>query len=129
MRNLWLALCLSLGLAPAQGQPFTMPPPAGIIVTAPYGKSTVQVKVTIAVTSTFQTALAASSLRLGCLIQNNGTHTMYVFFGTSTPADLTTSIQLAAGQAVQCSTATGGIATDLIQITGTSGDVAVVSSQ
>lgn len=129
MRKLALALSSLLLCSAAQAQPFTMPPPAGIEVTAPYGKTSTQTKITIAVTNTFQTALAASTLRLGCFIQNNGTHTMYVFFGSSTPADLTTSIQLSAGQAVICSTGTGGVATDAILITGTANDVAVVSSQ
>ena len=33
MRSLWLALCLAiLGIAPAQAQNFSMPPPAGVVV-------------------------------------------------------------------------------------------------
>ena len=34
---------------------------------------------TISVTNTFQSALAASTTRRGCWIQNQGTHTMYLY--------------------------------------------------
>lgn len=92
------------------------------------GKLTTQVKVTISVTNTFQTALAGSGSRSGCLIQNNGTHTMYVFFGSTTPGDTSTSFQLGAGQSISC-LASGVVLTDPILITGTANDVAVVASQ
>lgn len=85
-------------------------------------------KVTIAVTNTYQQALASSGTRKGCLLQNNGTNTAYVFFGTA-PADTTTSFRLTAGQGIAC--AVGGLATlgTEINVTGTAGDVIVVSSQ
>lgn len=89
--------------------------------------TTTEAKVTIAVTNTYQQALAASATRKGCTIQNNGTHIGYVFFG-SVPADTTTSFQLQPGQPISCS---GGsvLLTDAVQITGTAGDIFVVANQ
>lgn len=89
--------------------------------------SSTQIKVTM--TGSFVQALAKAPGRSGCTIQNNGTHTMFIFFGDATPADTTTSFQLAAGQAMNCTM--GGLATitDQALIEGTSSDVAVVSSQ
>lgn len=90
--------------------------------------SNTQAKVTIAMTNTYQQALASNASRKGCLIQNNGANAAYVFFGTA-PADTTTSFKLTTGQALAC--AVGGIATlgTAINVTGTAGDVLVVSSQ
>lgn len=98
------------------------------VVTVDTITSSTQTKLTIAVTNTYQQALASSSSRKGCLLQNNGTHTAYVFFGAA-PADTTTSFQLSAGQGISC--AVGGIATlgTAVNVTGTAGDVIVVSSQ
>ena len=122
----FLALLLT---SPLAAQPFTMPPPGGIVVTAPYGKSTTQAKVTIAVTNTFQVALAANTLRLGCAIQNTGANTAFVFFGSATPADTTTSFRLAQNQSLNCAIGGGAVATDQILVTGTANDVLIVSSQ
>lgn len=124
--------CVTTGTNSCPPVSATNPMPITGTVTAnsdPTGTTSTQVKVTIAVTNTFQTALAASSTRLGCLLQNNGSNAAYVFFGSSTPADLTTSFKLTTGQAISC--AVGGVivATDQIQVTGTANDVLVVSSQ
>lgn len=89
---------------------------------------TTQTSVTIAVTNTFQTALAARASRAGCLIQNNGTNAMYAFFGSGSPTTAK-SFKIAAGGTINCSAAADLIITDLIRITGTSGDVAAVSEQ
>lgn len=97
--------------------------------TRPSGFTTVVAKATIASTNVYQLALAGSNARLGCTIQNNGTHTVYVFFGTAAPSDTTNSIQLAAAQALYCGDVGGTVAIDPVWITGTSGDVVVVNSQ
>lgn len=78
---------------------------------------------TISVTSTFQSIQVSTAGRKGCAVQNNGTHTMYVFFGAIGSATTSNSVQLAGGQSVSC--AVGGIAvlTDQVSITGTSGEV------
>ncbi len=89
--------------------------------------TTTQTKATVAVTNTYIQALASSATRKGCLIQNVGTHTMYVYFGAA-PGDTTTSLQLAPNTAISC--AAGLIVlTDAVQLTGTAGDVAIVASQ
>lgn len=90
--------------------------------------TTTQTKVTIAVTNTYQQALALNAARQGCLLQNEGANTVYVFFG-SAPADTTTSFQLATKQGISCAVGGLGVATDAIQVTGTANDVVVVSSQ
>jgi hypothetical protein len=92
------------------------------------GAST-ETKATIASTNVFQPILPATTKRQACTIQNNGTHVMYVFFGAATPADTTTSFQVASGQAIYCGTVSPGVLPDQVLITGTSGDIAVVNSQ
>lgn len=84
---------------------------------------------TIAVTNTFQAALASSASRRGCVLQNQGTHTMFVFFGAIGSATTGTSLQVAPGQTVSCSNAGGLVLTDAVNVTGTSGDAYVVDSQ
>lgn len=84
---------------------------------------------TIAVTNTFQVALAApSGPRVGCAVQNQGTHVMYVFFGASASATTAKSFQLQAGQIIYCE-APPIILQDIVNITGTAGDAYVVTSQ
>lgn len=99
-----------------------------VTATQPTGTTT-EAKVTVAVTSTYQQALAASATRKGCTIQYiavGGTKG-YVFFG-SAPADTTTSFQLTNGQAINCG-APGVTLTDAVQVTGTGTDIFVVSNQ
>lgn len=99
----------------------------------PTGATSTQAKVTIAAGGTYQTGLAASSTRKGCTIQfaqsNTSTHIGYVFFGTATLSDTTTSFTLTPGQALSC--AAGQIVlTDLIQLTASNtSDVFVISNQ
>lgn len=92
--------------------------------------STTQTSGTISVTNTFQVALAApTGKRNGCLIQNQGANKMFVFFGPSASATLAKSFQLLAGQTISCGTQTDVVVQDIVNITGTSGDAYVVSSQ
>jgi hypothetical protein len=83
---------------------------------------------TIAVTNTFQQALAASSTRKGCTLQNNDTNAMRVFFGAIGSATLTNSFVLAAGQAMSCNVGSV-ILTDAVNITGTATGAYVISNQ
>lgn len=101
------------------------------VITRPYGVTTGNASSTITVTDTFQTVFAASTDTVGrtaCTIQNNGTHTMYVFFGARTSATKDTSLQLAAGQYVLCSSG-NDILKDEVSVTGTSGDKFYAGSQ
>jgi hypothetical protein len=77
---------------------------------------------TIATAGTFQLIQGKTNNRNGCLIQNNGTHPMYVYFGTLTSATTSNSVQLAATQAVSCAINGDLVVQDAISITGTSGD-------
>lgn len=76
---------------------------------------------TIAVTDTFQQVQVASDLRLNCTLQNNGTHTMYVFFGTTANATKAKSWQLSSGAAISTNNNQITISAG-IQVTGTNGD-------
>ena len=76
----------------------------------------------IAVTNTFQLVFSGANLNLvGCTIQNTGTHTEYVYPDIVANAATATSVQLAAGQSLNC-----GVGAWALQktwsITGTSGD-------
>jgi hypothetical protein len=81
--------------------------------------------------STFQSVFAAptgNQRRNACVLQNNGTHTMSVFFGPIASATTGNSVALSAGQSVQCNV--GGIALqDQVSITGTSGDAFYAAQQ
>lgn len=95
------------------------------VVTQPKGVTTGQVNNgTITVTDTFQSVIAASTTttgRLSCALQNQGTHVMYVFFGPIADATKAKSIQLQAGQAVNCNVG-NVVLKDQVSVTGTSGD-------
>lgn len=109
--------CIAGGGTP--GAPSTVTPVGGVTTTA---------NSTIAVTNTFQTAIAASATRLSCTLQNQGTHTMYVFFGALGGASLGASFQLAPGQPISCDSGVM-VATDAVEVTGTAGDAYVVTKQ
>lgn len=61
---------------------------------------------TVAAGGTFQSIIAASGSRLGCLIENPTTATepLYVFFGANGSATTGNSVSLAPGGSVACST-------------------------
>jgi hypothetical protein len=87
---------------------------------------------TITTTSTFQSIWPAQS-RSSCLIQNNGTHTMYVFFGPIASATTAHSYQLTTsatppGQSISCNNGVTVIQ-DQISITGTTADAFYASEQ
>ena len=78
---------------------------------------------TISVTNTFQAALAASTTRRGCWIQNQGTHTMYLYASEANAPTTANSSQVSPGQLYICN----GVGA--VQITGTAGDAYQVVSQ
>lgn len=95
------------------------------VVTQPKPVNTGTYSSTIISTNTFQSVLAASTSttgRVGCLVQNNGSNKMYVFFGPIASALTTNSVQLNAGQTVNCESVGGSVLRDQVSITGTSGD-------
>lgn len=79
---------------------------------------------TIAVTNTFQSVFSTSLLRKGCLIQNLGSHTMFVFFGAIGGASSSAAFSLPSSAAAPFSCNSGGtVLTDQISVTGTAGDI------
>lgn len=99
------------------------------------GATTTNAASTIAVTSTFQSALAASTSRKGCRVTNKGTNIMRVFIGAPGSGATGTSFILAAGSAsadggtFDCGLMQGVVITDQISITGTAADAYLVTSQ
>lgn len=87
---------------------------------APLGATSTNVSSTIAVTNTFQSVITANTNfnRTGCTLQNNGSNTMYVFFGPIASATLAKSVKLAVGQSVNCNSAPVTL-NDQVSITGT----------
>lgn len=109
LRKLLLALLLLLPIAASAD-------PAGSRGSLqPNGSSTVTT------TNTFQQIFATNTNRYACTIQNNGTHTMFVFFGPLASATTGSSLQLAAGAAAYCNNDVT-IFNDPVNITGTGGD-------
>lgn len=96
--------------------------------TQPITGTTTTANSTIAVTNTFQAALASSATRKGCTLQNTGTHVQYIYFGTIGSATTSNAYQISPGQTISC--AAGVIVlTDAVGITGTAGDGYIVTSQ
>lgn len=96
------------------------------VVTQPQPVTTGNKSGTIASGGTYQQILPADTStrgRVGCTVINNGTHTMYVFFGPIASATHNTSVQLTAGQPAYCSTGNGGVLKDQVSIDGTTSDV------
>jgi len=91
-------------------------------------QASVNVSSTITVTNTFQTVFAYDPNRSACLIQNNGSNTMWVFFGPLASATKGASVVLAAGKSVSCISGPV-VATDAVSITGTSTDAFLAMAQ
>lgn len=105
------------------------------VTTYPLGVATVNGSGSILLTGSFQQVFAQTSNRKNCVIQNTGTHTMWVFFGAIGSATQPTSFPLfpaaAAGSPggyVACANS-GVVATDQVSITGTTGDTFTAVSQ
>ena len=95
-------------------------------------QTTTTAEVVIATGGTFQVGLAASSTRAGCtlqFLQGTAADVGYVYFGAALNATEALSFELTNGQTVNCQTPSG-VATDAIQVTGTStGDIFIVTNQ
>lgn len=83
---------------------------------------------TIAVTNTYQSVFAASTTRKGCSVQNNGSNTMWVYFGAIGSATKAASVVLAAGQSVSCGSGPTTLG-DQVSITGTATDAFFAAQQ
>lgn len=75
---------------------------------------------TISVTDTFQQLWADQPTRVNCLVQNNGSATLWVFAGASAAASKARSVVLAPGQSWNCAQS-GTVVTSAVQVTGTAG--------
>lgn len=116
-----LGLLLFPQLAEAQEKVFTLP----------YQAATLNSSSTITVTNIFQSIFAAVTTKTGrtaCVIQNNGTHNMYIFFGPIVNATIASSVQLTSGQSVNCNNGPV-VLNDQVSITGTAGDIFYAAQQ
>lgn len=97
--------------------------------TSPSGVTTTMA--TAAPTATmFSSILAASTTRKGCLVQNTGSTTGYVYFGATGSATTGNSFLLQPNSTVNCTTYAGSVLTDNVAATCASGTCAfVISSQ
>lgn len=120
-KAIFVAILLCAGSAAAQQAVFTIP----------LNTTTTTSNGTIATGNTFQSVLAASSTRRGCLLQNTSSHTMYVFAGPNASATTAKSIQLAPGAYLNCPPIGGGtvIGDNISVTTSTAGDTYVIWSQ
>ncbi len=91
------------------------------VVTQPSAQTANNASSTIAVSNTFQSVFAASAKRFGCSIQNNGSNSMWVYFGPIANATKATSFVVTAGSALLCGSL-GVVAKDQVSITGTAAD-------
>lgn len=109
------------------------------VLTAPNGVSSSNSSGTITVTNTFQqifaSAIGGTRVRQGCLIQNNGSNTMWVFAGPLASATKATSYTLippaagVQGGSFSCSTGAGSVLQDQISITGTATETFTAAQQ
>lgn len=120
MKKILIAFIVGIipALAFAQAPVQTFPLPRTISATG----------TTIVVTNKFQSALVAAPNRVNCIVQNNGTHNMFVYFGTLANATTSNSIILAANWSISCNNY-GVVTTQDVNITGTSGDAFVANQQ
>lgn len=109
--------------------------------TAPYVAFTTETIGTIAATNTAQSVLAKVAFggtRQGCLIQNQGTHVMGVFFGASPPSPASNawfqiqppqSSPVIQGGTISCAVGGGTVAGDQVWIYGTISETFTVAVQ
>ena len=103
--------------------------PSSGTITTPLAVTTTNDSSTVTLGGTFQSAIASSSTRKGCFIENPTTATepLYVFFGANGSATTANSISLAAGASVNCATQTGAVLTDNVSVTATTSTHAFVA--
>src|SRR5665213_1443771 len=77
---------------------------------------------TITATNTFQLIQGQTNNRIGCTIQNNGSHTMYVYPDIVANATTGGSAVLAPGDKFYCAVSGNFVLKNAISITGTAGD-------
>lgn len=84
---------------------------------------------TVATANTFQSVLAASSTRRGCLIVNTSAAVEYVFLGAPGSATIPSSFPLAAGQSFSCVAGRIVVADQISMTSATAGASFVVAVQ
>lgn len=108
-------------------------PAIALSQTAPYSTFTTESTGTIAVTNTAQAVFSKAgfgSARIGCLIQNQGTAAMYVYFGDAAPAvgaawfviQPPQTSPVIQGGTISCAVGGTAVAADKVWIAGTATD-------
>jgi hypothetical protein len=102
----------------------------GVTLIAPIRATSTSVGGSVAVASTFQTALAASNTRKGCSINNTSAAAELIYLGATGSANAAAAIPLPAGGSFNCGSFQGLVLVDNIAITSTTqGATYVVVSQ
>lgn len=123
-----VGLLLALGLALVPSLVWAAGAQPVITLPEPRASTGGNASTTVASTNVFQSLWAANANRGSCTIENNSSDTIWVFFGPIASATKATSVQLAAGQSVNCDSA-HVVSTDQVSITGTSGDTFFAQQQ
>ena len=76
---------------------------------------------TITAGGTYQSVYPKTNSRAGCTIQNNGTGTMYVYFGPIANATHGASVQLPVGSGLNCNVG-NTVLPDQVSVDGTTAD-------
>lgn len=105
-------------------------PISGTVSTGANDATSTQTNATVTTHLTFQSALASSATRKGCLLVNTSNDQEYVYFGATGSATTANSIPLIAGQSISCASA-AVVASDNLAVTSatTDGATFVVVSQ
>lgn len=92
----------------------------GVSVLTPSGATTTtQTSATVTTGGTFQAAIASSTTRKGCTIQNTSAlaEPLFVYFGAIGSATTANSFSLASGASIQCATASLAVITSAVNVT------------
>lgn len=118
------------GKVPAKGAAAKTASTPVTIASDQFQATSTSAAVTITTALTFQSALASSATRKGCLIQNTSVDVEYVFVGANGSASAAAALQLQPGQPFNCNFS-GVVVTDNISMTSATlnGATAVVVSQ
>ncbi len=115
--------CTPMPITTAAGVPAT-------VITTPLQKTSTNGSTTVTLGGTFQTLLAASATRDGCVIQNPTTATepLYVFVGITGSATTAAAYSLSPGATFNCANQNGMVITDNIAVTATTTSHAFVET-
>lgn len=97
-----------------------------------FGSTTTEATGTVAATGVYQLVFPAqpNGQRRGCLIQNTGANTLFVYFGLKQPTAASgVGFQIPMGLSISCGLIGSGLVIDNVWVTGTTGGTFEQASQ